>query len=118
LHNISPWFNQNPRAVVEVFIFTAGFLVPLWRALGNSGPVFRRGIMSTWENWVFAPTSLLLAGLLVIMIKMAHGLPKPAFSNISNTEVREFVIAWFLMWYLVSYPVRLKRLPADAKPIP
>lgn len=115
LHNISPWLNQNPRAIVELFIFTAGFLLPLRQAMGNAKSLFRRGFASTCENWIIAPSALIMGGLMVMIIRVAHWLPKSAFAVIGDSEVREFVIAWFLMWYLISYPVRLKNIPGVVK---
>jgi len=122
LHNISPWLNQTPRALIEYFIIAAGFLVPLWRVLGKKGPIIRRGFLSTWENWIFAPTSLLPAGLMVLVTKMGYLLPQPdltlltgdggvrelaiAWFLFSSGETCEMAIAWFLMWYLISYLVR------------
>lgn len=112
LHNMSSWLDQKPRALVELFIFVIGFLVPLWHVLGNQKPIIRRGFLSSWEGWVFAPPALLLAGLLFVVPRVADWLPQRAFINLGDSELREFVTAWFLMWYLISYAVRLKRIPA------
>lgn len=123
LHNVSPWLNQTPRALVELFIIAVGFLVPLWRALGNKGPIIRRGLLSTWENWIYAPTPLLPAGFLVLVSKVAYLLPQPSeaimgvaemrqllnvWFLISNGEFVEMTIAWFMMWYILSYLVRFR----------
>jgi hypothetical protein len=123
LHNVSPWLNQTPRALIELFIIATGFLVPLWRSLGNKGPIIRRGFLTTWENWIYAPTALLPAGIMVLVSKIAYWMPQPseaimgvaemrelliAWFLISNGEIVEMSIAWFLMWYLISYLVRLR----------
>jgi hypothetical protein len=123
LHNITPWFNQTPRALIELFIISTGFLVPLWRALGKKGPIIRRGFLSTWESWIYAPTSLLPAGLMVLVTKSLYWLPQQSLADLNSGKMRELVIArfllgngevcemaiaWFLMWYLISYLVRLK----------
>ena len=122
LHNVSPWLNQTPRALIELFIISVGFLVPLWRVLGKKGPIIRRGFLSTWENWIFAPTSLLPAGLMVLVTKLGYWLPQPSLADLSGKmrepviawflfssgEICELAIAWFLMWYLFSYLVRLR----------
>ena len=49
------------------------------------------------------------AGLLFAVVRIADWLPYPAFNDFGASELREFVIAWFLTWYLISYPVRLAR---------
>jgi hypothetical protein len=54
-----------------------------------------------------------------VAIRIARWLPHPAFKNLGARELREFVIAWFLMWYVISYAVRLRRMPGvgEASPI-
>jgi hypothetical protein len=54
---------------------------------------------------------LLPACLPFVAIRMARWVPHPALNNLGARELRECVIAWFLMWYLISYAVRLMRLP-------
>ncbi len=111
LHNMSSWLDQKPRALVELFIFVSGFLAPLWYALGNRKPIIRSGFLALWEGWVNAPIALLSAGLLFTVVRIAKWLHHPAFKSFGDSELREFVIAWFLMWYLISYAVRLARIP-------
>lgn len=113
LHNMSHWLDQKPRALVELFIAVAGFLIPLWRVIGNRKPIIRRGFLSKCEGWIYAPTAFLTAGILFLVIRIADWIDRPAFENIGDSELREFSIAWFLGWYLISYAVRLKRIPAD-----
>lgn len=118
LHNISSWLDQKPRLLVELFVFVGGVLVPLWRMMGDQKPIMRRGFLAASEGWVFAPTALLPAGLLFLVVRIAKWLPQHAFDNLGDSELREFVIAWFLTWYLISYAVRLKRIPVagEARP--
>ncbi len=118
LHNMSSWLDQKPRVLVELFIFVAGFLIPLRRALGGKKPTIRRGFLSAWKGWTYAPTALLPAGLLFVVIRIADWLPNPAFKNLGSSELREFAIAWFLMWYLISYAVRLKCIPVPREASP
>jgi hypothetical protein len=106
LHNVSSWLDQKPRLLVELFIFVAGFLVPLWRVLGT-----RKSIGGfAWEDWIYAPNALLVAGMMFVTVKIADWLPEPVFGNLGDSELCEFVIAWFLMWYLIFYAVRLRRI--------
>ncbi len=111
LHNISSWLDQKPRLMVELFIFVSGFLAPLRVSMGYQKPIMRRGFLAASEGWIFAPAALLPAGLLFVVVRVAKWLPQPAFNNLGDSELREFVIAWFLTWYLISYAVRLKRIP-------
>jgi hypothetical protein len=118
LHNMSSWLNQKPRALVELFIVVVGVLVPLWGVVGGQKPLIGRGVPWAWAGWVSAPTTLLPAGLPFVAIRMARWVPHPVGKTLGAYELRECVIAWFLMWYLLSYAVRLRRMPGvgDAHP--
>jgi len=109
---MSSCFDQKPRLLVELFIFIAGFLVPLWRILHDQ-PLVRDHLLSAWKEWIYAPTILLPAGFLFVVIRIADWLPHSLFKNLGESELREFAIAWFLMWYLLSYAARLKHVPTS-----
>ena len=111
LHNMTSWLNQKPRALVELFIIVAGFIIPAWRLLGRRRKIFRNDFLSRCEGWIYAPNALLAVGLLYVVTRIATELPQPLLQRMGQGELRELVIAWFLAWYLVSYFVRLKRLP-------
>ena len=115
LHNMSSWLDQKPRTLVELFIFTIGFMIPLYHTFFQRQPQVEKGIPVTWKDWIFAPPSLLPAGLLFLITRVSNWLPYPFFKNMGNSELREFAIAWFLVWYLSSYYVRLKTLSEMSK---
>ncbi|GAB3376805.1 hypothetical protein [Azotobacter armeniacus] len=111
LHNMSSWLDQKPRLLVELFLLTGGFLIPLWRLAGKRGPIISHGaMMATAEPWILPQTALLPAGLLFAVTRIAGWLPHSALDDLGSSELREFAVAWFLMWYLISYAVRMKRL--------
>lgn len=110
LHNMSPLLDQVPRLLVQLFVVVGGFLVPLWRVIGKRRSTMHHPLALALDAWIFAPTALLSAGALFVATKVAKWFPHHAFDTLGNGELREFIIAWFLMWYLLSYAVRLKRL--------
>jgi hypothetical protein len=112
LHNLSSWFNQKPRTLVELFIAVAGFLIPLWRLLSGQRKLFRNESLRACEGWIYAPVGLLVAGFLPGLTTLAHDLHEPVLPRFGNGEFREFLIAWFLMGYLLSYAVRLSNRPS------
>ena len=112
---MSSWLDQKPRTLVELFIFTIGFMIPIYRTLFQRQPQVEKGIPVTWKDWIFAPPSLLPAVFLFLIIRVSNWLPYPFFKNMGNSELREFAIAWFLVWYLSSYYVRLKTLSKMSK---
>jgi len=75
LHNMSSWLDQKPRTLVELFIFTIGFMIPIYRTLFQRQPQVEKGIPVTWKDWIFAPPSLLPAGLLFLIIRVSNWLP-------------------------------------------
>ena len=94
--------------LVELFIAVAGFIIPAWRVLTRRRKIFRTEFLSRCEGWLYAPTALLVAGTLHAVTRIAHEIHQPVWQRIGNGELREFIIAWFLMWYLVSYFIRLR----------
>ena len=122
LHNTSSWLNQKPRAAVEAFIILCGFALPLYR-LRTGKNIFHKEPLKTWEPWGIAPAALIGAGLLFLVSRLAGWLPLGIFAeHMGNSELREFVTAWFLMWYLLSFPVRLSAKaphpPHTPEPVP
>lgn len=112
LHNISSWFDQKPRTLVEMFIVASGLLMPLWQVLRKTPP--RSISLHVVEAWIVAPVALIPAGLLLAVVKVCGWLPM--IESFGSRELGEFAIAWFLGWYLVSYAVRLSRLQGVEDP--
>ncbi len=111
LHNMSSWLDQKPRVLVEIFVFVAGFLIPLRRALGRRDPIVRQAPFPAWERWLYAPTALLPAAALFVVIRLADWFAPQGFESFGQSELRELAIAWFLSWYLASYAARLAPRP-------
>jgi hypothetical protein len=107
LHNTTSWLDQKPRTLVELFILAAVFAPPLLRVT-DCGKRFKESdFFSFVTTWILAPRGLLSAGLLYVMVKASGFLSGGIFHSIGNGELREFIIAWFLTLYLISYNVRL-----------
>lgn len=107
LHNLTSWFDQKPRLLVELFIIVGGVFVPLW-ARGRFAP-------HQWQYWfwptgVCVPTAL-LAGVIKLPDRIAKLLdaapPLPA--AVSASETQEYLIALFALIYLASIHRRLHR---------
>lgn len=113
LHNISSWLDQKPRAAVETFIILAGLILPvvLWK-LGKSPA--RDSLTAT----VLAPAMCWGAAAWFLVVRFIDQIDTPITIEYGTSEFREFVIAWFLMLYLMSFPIRLARRPAATPPVP
>lgn len=103
LHNVSSWFSEKPRLLIELFIYGGGCLIPL------AFPKLRRGIglrppLSTWTQWILpanpciAPAAFLLFGRTArLFFSEVH-----ALDFFADGEFREMAIAWFFLWYLLG----------------
>lgn len=106
IHNISSWFDQKPRAIVEFFIIFAGLLVPVFFALAHSRPTPH----DRWLVWTLAPATCWAAAACFLFMRIASLFDVPEIERMGGSEMRELGIAWFLALYLYSYPTRLSRL--------
>ena len=113
LHNTTSWLDQKPRTLVELFILASVFAAPLLRVTGCAKRLQESDFFSFVMTWILAPGCLLPAGLLYVMVKASGFLSGGIFDSIGNGELREFIIAWFLTLYLISYHVRLPGSAAD-----
>jgi hypothetical protein len=111
LHNISSWFDQKPRLLLEIWVLIGGVFAPIYIKL--------RGISlgnSDWQFWLWPPLIIVPTALLTILVES----PKKLNDIIDFTvifkqtvrfsEVQEFYFAWFLMLYLLITYKRLEYL--------
>lgn len=107
IHNMSSWFDQKPRLLLEFGILLGGIAYPIW-ARGRQ--VFPR---CDWRYWIWPTPLVLPTALIVFAIRLPERfarvfdwvLPPPL--DIRASEVQEFYIAWFLLLYLGSIARRL-----------
>lgn len=108
LHNTTSWLNQKPRAAVEIFMFLFGLVLPL-RHLVTRKTLFEKEPWKTREIWTVAPALCIGPAILFMVTRIAAWMPSNMYVDpIGNGEMREFATAWFLMWYLITYRVRLR----------
>lgn len=111
LHNMSPWFNQKPRMLVQAWVLVVGFLVPLgwlWpqRATAKFVPAqLWPGRRTMWLALVASVIPPLEWVALAIFGPNMGGVP------IRFSEVQEFFFAWFFLLYAIDLSGRLK--PAE-----
>lgn len=113
IHNISSWFDQKPRLLLELGVLVGGLLYPAWlrlrkrsRSDNPNDPWFW-----LWPTRVVIPTAA-LAILIVIPQRLdgAFGWPVPYPLAIRASETQEMLFGIFLMLYLWSFYRRLKIL--------
>lgn len=104
LHNISSWLDQKPRALVELWIFAAGLVAPLWRGLRGRALSDR----SDWRFWVHPTFIGVPTAILFVAVRVFEWINQGAFIQFGSSELREYYIAMFLTIYLLSIRVRAR----------
>jgi len=106
LHNMSSWFDQKPRALLELWVVIGGILIPVreWKR----GSPYAKGSLFYW----FWPTmDVLPTAVLAELIRAPQRLKhlfgiKELPVEIRWSEPQEYYFALFLALYLISLYVR------------
>jgi hypothetical protein len=111
LHNVSTWFNQKPRMVVEYWLLMGGIVLPLWRAIRRS-----KADPESFSHW-FWPTNIVVpTAVLYLFLRSAYWYQDATEADIPywlyDSETREYYIALYLALYLLSIRSRLNGLIA------
>ena len=109
LHNISSWFDQKPRALLELWVLAGGVLFHVWsRKTGRTFPG------DHWAHWFWPTRELVPVSVLALVVMLPKrilesfgGQPPPPF-DVRESELQEFLLAAFLSLYLWSVLVRLR----------
>lgn len=115
LHNVSSWFSEKPRLMLELFVFSLGFTVPLFfhrieKRLKLKAP------LAVWMNWAVpvqacvAPAAFLLFTRLLRLFFVDY----PVLEFFADGEFREMLIAWFIFWYILGLCRKTLTTPENA----
>ena len=108
LHNVHALFDQLPRALLSLAALIGGILVPLYRKVYHARPPVRETAGWLWPTGVCAPVCVCalvissLDGLVERLGGAAVGL------DISGGEMKECLLALFILFYAMSLSKRLK----------
>jgi hypothetical protein len=110
LHNMSSWFDQKPRLLLELWVLIGGLVLPLRRLAGGSP---RAAAGSGWD-WFWPGLECLPTAALAIAIKLPERYKKLAGIESLPFEIRwsepqEYYFALFLLIYLLAARARLRR---------
>lgn len=111
LHNVSHWFDQKPRTLVELWMLFAGLLVPLLHSVRPRALWAGR----SWARWFWPtrfgiPTAVAFLFSFVVAI-IAKNTGRADLHFLGSNEMREFYLAVFLAGYLLSLWYRLRQSP-------
>ena len=110
IHNISSWFDQKPRLILELGTLICGVVFPLWALRKGFSPDPGRD----WRYWFWPTLACFPAAVLAILIRLPSrwhswfDWPKPPPFDIRLSEVQEYFFAVILLFYLWSIHVRLR----------
>ena len=116
LHNMSSWFDQKPRALLELWVVIGGILVPV-REWKRGSPFTQGGLFYWfWPNMDVLPTAI-MAELIRAPQRLKHVIGvKQLPVEIRWSEPQEYYFALFLAFYLASLYIRSKgRAPATTR---
>lgn len=109
LHNMSSWFDQKPRLVLELGVIVGGLLFPLWRRWRAT-----RFTPDGWPYWFWPTGDVVPTAVLAMAITLParmhdlFGWTIPPPFDIREAEFQEYYFALFLAFYLVAAFVRLR----------
>ncbi len=109
LHNVHALFDQLPRALLTLAALIGGVLLPLYRYWRGVASMVGEAAGWLWPTGVCTPVCVL-----VLVITPFDGLIErlgdavPAELNISGGEMKECLLALFILFYAMSLFRRLK----------
>ncbi len=113
LHNMSSWFNEKPRVLLELGVIAGGIVHPLLLRFRG------RGLIA--NPWWLMPTGVCLATALIAEFSTLPerlfdiGLLPSPISGMRISEIHELFIFYFFVIYLASLRARLGALAPAVK---
>ncbi len=112
LHNISSWFDQKPRLLLELFVLYGGIIRVLVRRGDPRG--------DDWRSWFWPGYIVLPTAVLAILVRVPDRLEDwfglgPLPFAIRWSEPQEYYFALFLFLYLLSIGHRARGMTAGRR---
>jgi hypothetical protein len=104
LHNISSWFDQKPRMLLEFWVLVGGIIYPIRQRMAGSDS---GNVADTERSWFWPSIELLPTALLAILVRLPERI-KSLFGieqlplELRFSEPQEYYFALFLLIYLAS----------------
>ena len=109
LHNMSSWFDQKPRLLLELWVLVGGIIVPLRGSLVTPPLVPAR-----WPTWFWPTLECLPTAVLAIAVRLPERIKDIAGLEqlpleIRYSEPQEYYFALFLLIYLAALEHRARQ---------
>ena len=110
IHNMSSWFDQKPRMLLELWVIIGGIFVAGWRKWKKE--IYQD---NAWQFWFWPGFACFPSAVLAELAKLPKRVKNlleiiPNFPEIRYNELQELMFAAFLLCYLASNYKRLKML--------
>ena len=96
LHNVSSWFDQKPRLILEIGILFGGIIIPLLQK-------YKPALVPAQFDFIYPPAQLWVIAVLAIggkiIVKIAESFDVILFNRFS--EVEELLLFYFVFLYLL-----------------
>ncbi len=105
LHNVSSWFDQKPRLLLELWVLIGGIIVPLRRVFAPPQAV--AASQDDFWHWFWPATICLPTAVLAILAHLPERLKKwfdlaTLPLELRFSEVQEYYFALFMLIYLLG----------------
>lgn len=109
IHNMSSWFDQKPRIMLELWVLIGGIFVPLANRLRH-----KTWADNDWRYWFWPEFVCLPAAVFAILVKIPEryrdlGGELPWTVGVRYSELQELFFALFLLLFLVASYRKLSR---------
>lgn len=95
IHNISSWFDQKPRLILELCVFFGGIIFPLYIKI--YGATYKS---NNWKYWIIPTLNFIPIAILVILVKILDRLDTLNYElYINNSSLNLFQEYYFLIFY-------------------
>lgn len=96
LHNVSSWFDQKPRLILEIGILFGGIIIPLLQK-------YKPALVPAQFDFIYPPAQLWVIAVLAIggkiIVKITESFDVILFNRFS--EVEELLLFYFVFLYLL-----------------
>ena len=105
-HNISSWFDQKPRLLLELWVLIGGIIYPLMAHRSASDP-------RAWQPWFWPGMVCLPSAVLAILVRLPERFKEwfdlgPLPLELRYSEPQEYYFGLFLALYMAAYWARLR----------
>ena len=107
LHNMSSWFDQKPRMLLELWVLIGGIIIPLRQRWSRNTPA------KVFWKWFWPTIECVPSAVLAIAIKLPERYKRIVGLDVLPFEIRwsepqEYYFALFLLIYLLVIRARLR----------